>query len=184
LEPLSKFNLSPDGYIVLIARPEPENSILEIVQAFSRSSRNIKLVMLGSFSSSNKYHSTVVSAASKEVVFLGAIYDKEVLDSLRANALFYIHGHTVGGTNPSLVEALGAGQATIAHDNKFNRWVAGDSAFYFGSVDDCARIFDQFLLKTDLVHMMRSKALERFTKLFTWDIVLGQYEKLLSKHSL
>lgn len=182
--PLIKFNLSTDGYIVLIARPEPENSILEIVQAFSRSSRNIKLVMLGNFSSSNKYHSSVVSAASEEVVFLGAIYDKAVLDSLRSNALFYIHGHTVGGTNPSLVEALGAGQAIIAHDNKFNRWVAGDAAFYFRSVDDCACIFDQFLSQIDLVHTMRSKALERFTELFTWDIVLGQYEKLLSKHSL
>ena len=184
VDPLLQFNLSPDEYIVLIARPEPENSILEIVQAFSRSSRNIKLIMLGNFNSSNKYHSSVVSAASEEVVFLGAIYDKEVLDSLRANALFYIHGHTVGGTNPSLVEALGAGQATIAHDNKFNRWVAGDSALYFSSVDDCARIFDYFLSQTDRVHTMRSKALERFAELFTWDIVLGQYEKLLSKHSL
>lgn len=181
--PISKLNLSQDEYIVLIARPEPENSILEIVQAFSRSTRNVKLVLLGNFNSSNKYHSSVVSAASNEVIFLGAIYDKVMLDSLRSNALFYIHGHTVGGTNPSLVEALGASQATIAHDNKFNRWVAGDSAFYFQSVDDCARIFDQFLLRKDLVDAKRIKALERFTELFTWDIVLSQYERLLLKHS-
>lgn len=182
--PVSELNLSPECYIVLIARPEPENSILEIVQAFSRSPRDIKLVVLGNFSSTNKYHSSVLSAASEEVLFLGAIYDKEVLDSLRSNALFYIHGHTVGGTNPSLVEALGAGQATIAHDNKFNRWVAGDSAFYFHSVDDCARIFDQFLSRKDLVYAMRLIALERFTELFTWDIVLAKYEQLLSKYSL
>lgn len=182
LTPISKLNLSQDGYIVLIARPEPENSILEIVQAFSKSKRNVKLVLLGNFIYSNKYHASVVSAASNDVIFLGAIYDKEVLDSLRSNALFYIHGHTVGGTNPSLVEALGAGQAIIAHDNKFNRWVAGESAFYFRSVDDCALIFDQFISRKDLVDRMRVKALERFTELFTWEIVLGQYEKLLLKN--
>ena len=180
---ISKFNLSKDGYIVLIARPEPENSILEIVQAFSRSTRNIKLVVLGDFSFKNKYHSSVVSSSSGEVIFLGAIYEKEVLDSLRSNALFYIHGHTVGGTNPSLVEALGAGQAIIAHDNKFNRWVAGDSAYYFGSVDECALIFDLFLSRIDLVHLMRLKAVERFREFFTWETVLSQYEDLLTEHS-
>jgi glycosyltransferase involved in cell wall biosynthesis len=180
VDPISKFKLTQGGYIVLIARPEPENSILEIVKAFSASLRNAKLVILGNFISTNNYHSSVISSASEEVVFLGAIYDKEVLDSLRANSLFYIHGHTVGGTNPSLVEALGAGQAIIAHDNKFNRWVAGDSAFYFNSVDECTRIFDIFLSRKDLIDNMRSKALQRFSELFTWDIVLAQYENLLS----
>jgi glycosyltransferase involved in cell wall biosynthesis len=172
--------LNSNRYVVLIARPEPENSILEIVLAFSRKRRGINLAVLGNFNSSNKYHASVKAAASSEVLFLGAIYEKKMLDSLRVNSLFYIHGHTVGGTNPSLVEALGAGQATIAHDNKFNRWVAGDSALYFRDVDDCAAIFDEIIFRTDLIEQMRELARHRFNQLFTWDIVLSQYEKLLS----
>ncbi|MBL2382416.1 hypothetical protein ELJ13_30045, partial [Klebsiella pneumoniae] len=65
------------------------------------------------------------------VRFLGPIYDKHVLSSLRLHCAAYVHGHQVGGTNPSLVEALGAGNAVIARDNRFNRWVAGDAAVYF-----------------------------------------------------
>ena len=65
------------------------------------------------------------------MLFTGAIYDKSIVQALRFHSAAYIHGHQVGGTNPSLVEALGAGNAIIAHDNRFNRWVAGEVAFIF-----------------------------------------------------
>jgi len=182
-QPIVGLGLKLNGYVVLIARPEPENSILEIVEAFSRCKRNLNLVVLGSFNGSNKYHATVRALASAEVVFLGAIYEKSILDSLRSNALFYMHGHTVGGTNPSLVEALGAGQATIAHDNKFNRWVAADSALYFRTADECAALFDEFLCRPEYVDKLRARALSRFFQLFTWDAVLLQYEELFIEYT-
>ena len=78
------------------------------------------------------YHRAGASAAaSDEVGFLGAIYDPERVQALRFHSCGYLHGHTVGGTNPSLVEAMAAGNPVIAHDNAYNRWVAQDAALYF-----------------------------------------------------
>jgi hypothetical protein len=98
----------------LIARAEPENSILEVVQAWSRKPRGCKLVVLGKYEAGHAYQRAVQAAASAEVFFPGAIYEKPVVQALRFHARFYVHGHQVGGTNPSLVESLGTGNAVLA----------------------------------------------------------------------
>ena len=69
----------------------------------------------------------------KKIVFLGAVYDKKILDNLRYYSTVYFHGHSGGGTNPSLLEAMGAKALICAHDNPFNREVLGENAFYFKS---------------------------------------------------
>ena len=141
---LKPYDLEPNRYAIVIARPEPENSILEIVTAFSSKKRNKKLVVLGNYDKADpEYSKKVNDAASDEVIFPGAIYDKSVIQALRFYALLYVHGHTVGGTNPSLVEALGAGNAVLAHDNKFNRWVAGEGNKYFKDIKQCKKVFDE-----------------------------------------
>ncbi len=98
---LDPLELTKNGYALIIARPEPENSIIEMVKAFSRKKRGMKLVVLGQYDDArNRYQSDVVSAGSDEVIFPGAIYDKKCLAALRNNAVLYLHGHKVGGTNP------------------------------------------------------------------------------------
>lgn len=177
-ESLSRWNLVSGEFLTLIARPEPENSIFEIVSGFSKKKRNLKLVILGNYDKNNSFHKQVLDAASEEVVFVGAIYDKVILRSLRYHSFAYVHGHQVGGTNPSLVEALGAGNAILAHDNRFNRWVAGSAAIYFDGSDS----FDSALENMILEHKannMRLAARKRFLEEFTWTHVLQQYEKLL-----
>jgi len=179
---LDRYNLEPHGFSVIIARPEPENSFLQIVTAFSSKPRDHKLVVLGNFSpDKNKYHKQVMDAAGEEVIFPGAIYEAEVVQALRYFSRFYIHGHRVGGTNPSLVEALGAGCAVIAHNNHFNRWVAGDAAVYFNDEHDCAVLFDKYLRSdhSSLIATMRKESTRRFYEKFTWENILSQYEKLL-----
>ena len=114
---IAPYGLTPDSYAILIARAEPENSILEVVRAWSRQPRGCKLVVLGRYFPDHVYQRAVQAAASEEVTFPGAIYEKPVVQALRFHARFYVHGHQVGGTNPSLVEALGAGNAVLAHDN-------------------------------------------------------------------
>lgn len=173
--------LVENGYAILIARPEPENSIFEVVSAFSRKLRGIKLVVLGKYSDSNAYHVKVRAAASDEVLFLGAIYDHAVLDALRYCALFYVHGHTVGGTNPSLIEALGAGQPILAHDNLFNRWVAGQGAMYFSSLSDCSDKLDELLANRMHLAFMSQSSREQFNHCFTQSSILYQYEYLLEQ---
>ena len=177
---LSSFNLEKYRYAILIARPEPENSILEIVKAYSRVKRGIPLVILGDYSpESNEFHKAVFEAASDEVQFVGAVYKQDVVQALRFFARFYVHGHTVGGTNPSLVEALGAGSPVLAHNNKFNRWVAGEGACYFSSEDECAEQIKILLKDDDLVASMRKHSFQQIKKKFTRDKVHKAYEQLL-----
>lgn len=185
---LGEYALQPDQYAIVIARPEPENSILEIVEAFSRKPRGLKLALLGRYDpETTPYHRRVLDAASDEVMFLGPIYEKAKVDALRKFALLYIHGHSVGGTNPSLVEALGAGLPVLAHDNAFNRWVAGEEARYFSSTDSCAALFDALLSDSSLLSLMGAASSRRHLERFTWEQVLGDYESLfrpfLSSHT-
>jgi glycosyltransferase involved in cell wall biosynthesis len=165
----------------LIADPEPENSILEIVRAFSRSRRNHKLVVLGNYLRSMAYHEEVLAAASEEVIFLGAIYDASIVGALRFFSRFYIHGHRVGGTNPSLVEALGAGCAIIAQDNHFNRWVAGPTAAYFRDESECGDLLDALLPDEDRQISMSEGSHLLFHTRFRWADVLSQYQRLLEQ---
>jgi glycosyltransferase involved in cell wall biosynthesis len=136
--PLAPLRLRPNQYALVIARPEPENSILEIVAAYSHVQREVALVVVGRFDPANAYHRAVWAAAGPGVMFPGAIYDPATIMALRVHARLYVHGHTVGGANPSLVEALAAGCPALAHDNVYNRWAAGSGIRYFKDTDSCA----------------------------------------------
>lgn len=177
---LQPYGLEPGRYSIIIARPEPENSFLEMVRAFSSKRRDHQLVVLGNFDpEQNAYHRQVMDAASDEVIFPGAIYEAPIVQALRFYARFYLHGHRVGGTNPSLVEALGAGCAVISHDNHFNRWVAGDEAAYFADEQACSALFDKLLTEDERLNRMRVASRREFQARFTWEHILNQYETLL-----
>ena len=181
-EAVEALGLTSRGYLSLIARPIPENSILELVQGFSTKPRGAKLVVLGDYDGDNDpYHRAVLDAASPEVTFLGAIYDPDTVQALRYHSLGYLHGHTVGGTNPSLVEALAAGNPVIAHDNKYNTWVAGGAGLYFTTPADAEKRIDQLLEDSELAGRLGRAARQRYESEFTWDHVAGQYEALLRK---
>jgi len=174
--PLEALGLQPDDYLISVARIEPENSILPIVQAFSRRRRGHKLVVLGTFDRAKPYHQAVLAAASEEVVFPGAIYESERVQALRFHARAYVHGHTVGGTNPSLVEALWAGNAVIAHDNVFNRWTAGETQFFFENADELDQRIGRVFGEQSSVAQARLAARARAKAEFDWTDVLTAYE--------
>jgi glycosyltransferase involved in cell wall biosynthesis len=168
--------LEPDGYLISVARIEPDNNILTIVEAFSRRRRNAKLVVLGNLTDGVAYHDAIRKAASDEVIFPGAIYDAGIVGALRFHARAYVHGHTVGGTNPSLVEALAAGNMVIAHDNVFNRWTAGAAAVFFTDVDSCDAMISQVLTNDMLVQRASIVARKRAEEDFRWADILLAYE--------
>lgn len=178
---LEKWSLVSGKFLTLVARAEPENSILEVVQGFSMKPRGIKLLVLGNYDRNHSYQRQVLDAASDEVVFAGAIYEKPVVQALRFHSMAYVHGHQVGGTNPSLVEALGAGNAVIAHDNRFNHWVAGESARYFTDASSFSALLDDLLTNPELLTAMRSGSKSRFEQEFTWPYILSQYEATLAR---
>lgn len=177
--PLAALGLEAGRFLTLIARPEPENSILEIVRAFARELRGVKLAVLGNYDPSHAYQAAVKAAGSDEVLFPGAIYDAPTVRALRRHCLAYLHGHQVGGTNPSLVEALGAGNPVIAHDNPFNRWVAGAAATYFADEAQCGDRISALLANPAEREVMGITARARWDEKFTWPKVLESYRVLL-----
>ena len=178
---LERWQLAPMRYASLVARPEPENSVLEMVRAFSRRRRGMKLVVLGEYDPSRAYHRAVTAAAGDEVIFAGALYDRETMTAIRFHSALHLHGHQVGGTNPSLVEALGAGNPVLAHDNPYNRWVAGPGAAYFAGEDECARQLDALLEDPRALATMRAASRARHAAAFRWEQVLAEYEALLHR---
>lgn len=174
-------SIGNEPYFVVVARVEPENSILEIVRAFVQLRVDAKLVVLGALDpTANSYHAKILETANEKCMFPGAIYDQEIVETLRHRSVAYLHGHTVGGTNPSLVEALGAGAAVIAHDNPFNRWVAGAGALYFSDVDSCRAAMMELLENQGRQQQLRTASRARHAEAFTWPVVLNAYEQLLT----
>ena len=174
---------SPVDMLCSSLDPRPENSILEVVRAYGAQRRGLPLVVLGKYEESSAYPARVLAAAGAEVMFPGAIYDREIVDALRFHSRFYVHGHTVGGTNPALVEAMGAGAATLAQDNGFNRWVAGDAATYFASEADCDLILGRLCsddAESELA-ALREAARARHTNRFLVERNLEEYEAALTK---
>lgn len=171
--------LTPDRYFVSIARIEPENSILDLVRAAQSLPEGFQCVVLGVLDEANAYHREVRAAAGPNVLFAGAIYEKVQVAALRFHARAYLHGHQVGGTNPSLVEALGAGNAVLAHDNPFNRWTTGESQFYFDSLTRCGDLMAQMARDDGAIAQARRTARERHNAAFRWVDVLDAYTAVL-----
>lgn len=180
---LKQYDLIPNEYALIIARPEPENSILEIVSAFSSKHQEFKLVVLGRYLPETiAYHKQVMEAASDDVIFLGEIYEPCVTKALRFYTKLYIHGHTVGGTNPSLVEALAAGSPILAHNNRFNCWVAGPGSHYFKEREDCIKKIAQLLNDTEELQRMKQASRRRYQEEFSHPRDLQLYRDLLTKY--
>lgn len=172
---LGRYGLTPDRYVISVARIEPENSIRELVTAARALPDGFRAVFLGRLDPANPYHRAVRDAADDRAVFPGAVYDPPTVQALRFFARAYLHGHQVGGTNPSLVEALGAGNAVIAHDNPFNRWTAGPEQAYFTTAEQAAAQIGA-LCRDDARAREASKAARlRHARAFDWDAILAAY---------
>ena len=135
---LAEVGLTERGFHLVVARFEPENHVDVIVDGYRRSGAQLPLVVVGSAPYADEYTARVHALADDRVQFLGGVWDQELLDQLYAHCATYLHGHSVGGTNPSLLRAIGAGAATIAYDVSFNREVLETSGRYFSTAEDVA----------------------------------------------
>jgi rhamnosyltransferase len=174
-------NINP-SYLLLVARLEPENNIHTIINGYIESNTKKPLIIVGNFDSPQyeEYIKGIVSekAGDKKIFFTGGIYDQDSLNMLRQNCFAYLHGHSVGGTNPSLVEAMAMESLLIAHDNQFNREVCEDSALYFGSSDELKNNIDNVENNPENYLELKSMAFKRVNKEYTWDKIVGQYHEL------
>ena len=178
VEVLNEFGLESNGYYLLVARLEPENNISMVIEGYlaSKENRRRPLVVVGKTNTS--YGKELVAEYGKEsgVRFVGGIYDFKKLNSIRHFSFTYFHGHSVGGTNPSLLEAMASGCFILAHDNIFNRAVLKENALYY----EDSRTVTALLDNIDSYSKNQKKAfitnnLEEISQEYSW-------EKLVDKH--
>lgn len=151
---LVPYGLQPFGYDLLIARPERENNIEMIIRGHLMADSGRPLLIVGN--GDNRYGKYLRKKyIHPSIIFMGSLYDMITLNNLRYYSNLYFHGHSVGGTNPSLLEAMAARCLIVAHDNVFNREVLGRNAYYFKKEADIAR-----LLKTDPVKQAHATFIE------------------------
>jgi len=174
---LAELDLEPQGYHLVVARFEPENHVDLVVEGYVASGARLPLVVVGSAPYADEYTARVHALADDRVRLLGGVWDGELLDTLYAHARTYLHGHSVGGTNPSLLRAIGAGTATVAYDVGFNREVLRDDGRYFGSAADVATEVEAAEADPDGC-LRRGKALAERALDYDWDVVADRYEDL------
>ncbi len=180
---LGELDLVHGKYHLVVARMEPENHVDVIVEGYARSTATLPLVVVGSVPYPSEHERAVHARAAQDsrVHMLGGVWDQDLLDSLYAGAASYLHGHSVGGTNPSLLRAMGAGAPTIAWDVDFTREVLDGQARFFSSPDDVAR--EVVALETDPgeARALGEAAQRRAAAAYRWDDVTSDYEALCAR---
>ncbi|MCZ0858725.1 DUF1972 domain-containing protein [Actinomyces israelii] len=174
---LAELSLEAGGYHLVVARFEIENHVDVVVDGYTRSSARRPLVVVGSAPYSDEYTRRIESLADARVRLLGGVWDQQLLDQLYTGALIYHHGHSVGGTNPSLLRAIGAGTAVDAFDVSFNREVLGEAGRYWSDADDVAGLVDSAEADPAAQLERGARSLER-ARLYDWDEVADRYEAL------
>ncbi|MGY1779072.1 DUF1972 domain-containing protein [Geodermatophilus sp. SYSU D01036] len=177
---LAELGLEPGGYHLVVARFEPENHVDVVVEGYAASDAAKPLVVVGSAPYSDDYTRRVHALADERVRFLGGVWDQELLDQLYAHCATYLHGHSVGGTNPSLLRAIGAGAAVTAFDVSFNREVVRDAGRFFRTPGDVAR--EVAAAEADPGRVARDRVRSReMAARYDWDEVARGYEELVDR---
>jgi glycosyltransferase involved in cell wall biosynthesis len=193
---LKKYNVRPFEYFLVVARLEPENNPRTIIKGFLNAQSERKstpdrelvsdmkllsdsnLLIVGN--PSNHFGRKLMNEFSdaSNILFIKDIFDQHILDNLRYYSIAYFHGHSAGGTNPSLLEAMAAGSFIIAHNNKFNRCILKENALYFNNETDITNILlfeENWMKKKELFIKENRKVI---IQNYRWDDIADQYENL------
>lgn len=177
---LKEYDLEKDNYYLLVARLEPENNIVMAVEGYLTSKENghRPLVVVGKTNTPHGKELIARYRNEKSIKFVGGIYDFQKLNSVRHFSYAYFHGHSVGGTNPSLLEAMASGCFILANDNIFNKAVLGGNAYYYGSPKEVTELLDKIDQRVD--ESKRSyidRNLSVIKEEYSWDKLIDEHEK-------
>ena len=181
-EVLKEYNLKKNDYILMVGRFVPENNYELVINEFMKSNINKKLVIISNLSSSNYYKEVTMKTNCQNddrIQFINGVYDEKKLSTIRKNAFAYIHGHSVGGTNPSLLEALSLTNLNILYDVNFNKDVGKDSCVYFKNEGSLTKILDN--IKDYDRKKLGKEAKKIIEENFTWDIIVNKYKHIFRK---
>ncbi len=174
---LKPFGVEPRKYFMLIARMQPDNNIEEVIKGVLESESEIPLVVVGNNENSFAKQLILKYSGNDKIIFTGGLYDKNILDQLRYHCLCYFHGHSAGGTNPSLLEAMAASAFICAHDNPFNRDVVDANGIYFKTSQDVVRIINNRHFDKNR-SLFSSRNLHKIEKSHGWNQICEAYHKV------
>lgn len=166
----------PFQYHLIVARLEPENNVEMILKGFSREKRKFPLVVVGN--TDTAHANQLLEHQWENIHFIGGVYNRKKLQLLRAGSLAYWHGHSVGGTNPSLLEAMGSANLCVCHDNIFNREVVREHGLYFADDKETDVIFSQLENGQVKREQLVSGTLNRAKTHYTWELITEKYLNL------
>ncbi len=171
--------LKKKEYYLVVGRFVPENSFEVMIREFmkSKSKKNFAIITNVNDKFLEELERKLHFKKDPRIKFVGTVYDQELLKKIRENAYAYFHGHTVGGTNPSLIEALGSTDLNLLVDVGFNREVAEDCALYWSREENnlAALIDEADKMSEENILELGRKAKERVTKEYTWEKICEQY---------
>jgi glycosyltransferase involved in cell wall biosynthesis len=169
--------LIPHRYYLTIARMEPENNIEMIIKGFLASKQEVPLVIVGN--TANKHGRYLTSHyKNPKIIFPGAIYDLSIINNLRFYSTLYLHGHSVGGTNPSLLEAMACSCNILAHENIFNRTVLGEGAGFFSSSKEITAVMNSAAYIHGAEQRKRAN-IEKIESVYSWPKIINSYEDVM-----
>jgi glycosyltransferase involved in cell wall biosynthesis len=175
---LRDFGLEARGYILQSCRLEPENNVHLVIEGYLKSKKVFPLVILGDAPLGDAYKARLMNLADSRVRFLGSVYGP-AYKQIVAHSALYIHAHEVGGTNPSLLEAMAAGIAPLYLDVPFNREVVGEVGFPFvKDASSLSTLIDEMTRLLEEVESRSIRAKEIIRERYSWESVVDSYEKL------
>jgi len=184
-----KFGVKKNNYYLIVGRFVPENNYELMIKEFMKSKSTKDLVIISNVEE-NKFYSDLLVKTNftkdKRIKFVGTVYDQDLLKKIRESSYGYIHGHEVGGTNPSLLEALASTKVNILLDVVFNREVGSIGAVYFdkktGNLSALIDKIDQ--LSNVEIDSYDTNSMERIMKHYSWDSIVADYEALFLEKQL
>nr|QOW37995.1 DUF1972 domain-containing protein [Leuconostoc mesenteroides] len=180
----SSKSVRENEYFLVVGRFVPENNYETMIREFMSSGTEKDFVLITNVEH-NKFYNSLLKKThfdqDKRIKFVGTVYNQELLKYIRENAFAYFHGHEVGGTNPSLLEAMATTKLNLLIDVDFNREVADQSSLYWTKEDGalCNTIHTALNMSAERIEQQSIIAKERVEKLFSWELITSEYEKLL-----
>jgi glycosyltransferase involved in cell wall biosynthesis len=174
-----QFGVEPDDYYLIASRLIPENHADLIAEAFLESGSKRKLLIAGGANYDSPFHARLRELSGDSIILAGHIDDQDVIRELHCNCFAYLHGHSVGGTNPSLLKAMGFGNCILALDTVFNREVLADGGLFFPrDASVLAQMIRDIESEQTKVAELRRMGPERIRANYTWEKIAGQYSDL------
>lgn len=177
---LKSYDLVPNSYHLLVARLEPENNTEMIIKGFLNSNSTKNLIIVGNTNTKFGKYLKQTYSQHPNIAFPGGIFNRNHLDNVRYYSCLYFHGHCVGGTNPSLLEAMASNTLILGHDNEFNRNVLGNENYYFNDENSITALLNE----EDELIKSKEKETERYLNLieqhYSDDVIITQYEEIFN----